>query len=116
MNIVTNPHIKKELFDRWQKLGIRTSDVIRDANERNMNINASRMSRYKSGKSKEAITQYQLLWLCVRWGIPVTITIGRPMVINENGETVPGAKVKYVIPPYNELDCLNRLKLVFGNG
>lgn len=107
MNIVTNPKIKKALFDRWEHLGLRVSHVIQDANERGMKITAGRMSRYKTGSSKEMISATQLLWLCTRYGIFININIGKPKVIN--------GKLEYVIPPYNELECLDKLKKVFGN-
>lgn len=102
MNLVTNPKIKAELFKRWEELSLKPADVIKDAQERGMNITAPRLSRYKSGKSKEMITDNQLIWLCTRYGIFISYNVGEPVI--ENG------KVKYVIKPYDEAKCLKILE------
>jgi hypothetical protein len=108
MNIVTHPKLKEELFKRWKDLGIKVADVIKDAEERGMKISSPRMSRYKTGTSKEAISPRQLLWLSIRWGIPVSINIGNPVI--EKGTVV------YKVLPYDEAKCLAMLKRTFGDG
>lgn len=114
MNIARNATIKKELIARWEQLGMRDSHVIKDANERapELKISASPFSRWKAGKVESSgkmlhISDDQCLWLCFRYGIWVNLNFGEPML--ENG------KLKYVITPYHEAECLHQIKIMFPN-
>lgn len=107
MNLVQNQTIKNALFNRWKELELRAADVIKDAEERGMKITSQRLSRYKTGKGKEAISQSQLLWLCTRWGVFVTFNIGEPVIDNSG--------VRYVIKPYDEAKCLKLLNKLHPN-
>jgi len=106
MNIVKNPKIRELLYSRWKDLGMKVSDVIKDANERGIKVNAARMSRYKNANHKECISPEQLLWLCTRWGIFINLNIGEPVL--EKG------KLSYKVLPYNEEKCLKKLELLYG--
>lgn|ERR1700748_607510 len=112
MNLVKNKHIKKALQDRWKELDItKMSHVIRDAEERypEMKITSDRLSKWLSDykhKGKSAgLSESQITWLLVRYGIPVSLNIGVPKL--EDG------KLKFEIPPYDELSALKKLKEIF---
>lgn len=110
MNIANNEIIKKELIGRWDKLGLKHSDVIRDAQERSpeMKIDASRFSRWTKG-AKLGLSETQVLWLATRWGIIISIDIGEPVLTPDN-------RIKWIISDYNEAECLRRIKQIFKKG
>lgn len=122
MNIVQHPKIHEELIKRWDKLGLTGAAIARDAQERGMDINDSRISSYrnvfkvqkvKKGSKKPikpkrtTLTSTQLLWLSVRYGIYININIGEPSIV--------GDKIVYKVMPYDELKALKLLQKVFPN-
>lgn len=101
MDIVKNSKsIHAALLKRWEKLGLTSAAVIKDAAERGMTITKSGLSAYK--KHSKQLTQEQIIFLCLRYGIPVLLTVGNPVIVNNE---VKG----YKIPEYNELECLKKL-------
>jgi len=107
MNLVESIIIHKALFDRWAKLNLSAADVIRDATARGLKgLTHSRMSKYKTRGSKETVSDQQLRWLLVRYAIPFFWDIGTPKVIE--------GKLKFVIPEYDELECLKNLQKIYG--
>lgn len=120
MNIVQHPKIHEELIKRWDKLGLTGAAIARDAQERGMDINDSRISSYrnvfkvqkvKKGSKKPikpkrtTLTAVQLHWLCTRYRILVSIQVGSPVI--ENG------KLKFKVMPYDELEALRMLQKVY---
>lgn len=115
MNLINNKQIKKCLQDRWKELDItKMSVVVKDALERApwMKITNDRMSKwlsdYKFNGKAAGLTETQILWLCTRYSIPVSLNIGIPAL--ENGI------LKFNIPLHNELEALKNLKIMFPNG
>lgn len=113
--IVKNEQIRKELIKRWDELGIRPTDIINDAFDRGVKIAPDRLSRYKNqskdkktGKGYPGLTEEVILWLCFRWGLPVQLKMGKP-IVEENGQ------IKYKIMPYDEAVAVKMLNLVFPN-
>lgn len=96
--------LRKELIKRWGELDLKTSDIIRDANERGRKLHAAQMSRYIKGE-KGGPREEDILWLSYRWGIPVRMSVGTAVVTE--------GKITYEIRPYNESECLESLKKVF---
>lgn len=115
MNLVKNKQIKKALQDRWKELDItKMSLVIKDATERSpgIKITNDRMSKWLSdytfnGKAA-GLTETQIVWLCVRYSIPISLNIGEP--------SLNDGKLTFVIPPHNELEALKKLKIMFPDG
>ena len=105
MNLVNNERLREEVLTRMEKLDFTAAFLCADAAERGMVIKADRFSKYVKGK-KGGLTDEQLLWVATRLGIYININIGKP-VLSEG-------KLKWVISPYQEQECLNRLKLIFG--
>lgn len=97
--IKESPIIHKSLLKRWEELEQYPAAIIKDAEERGMTLTKSQMSNYY--KNRTHLTQKQVLWLCLRYGIPIQITIGSP--------TIESEKIKYIIPQYNELECIKNL-------
>jgi hypothetical protein len=89
------------LQTRWKQLELTSADIIRDANERGVKITKTSLSAYR--KHQKNMTQEQIIFLCLRYGVPVLLTVGQPVII-ENKIT------GYEIPKYNEVECLERLK------
>ena len=111
MNLVSHPEIHEQLHKRWKELGLKPSEIMRDAQERGMNIDGPRLSVYKNmlktGKTNGGLTFEQLVWLCVRYDIYININIGEPEIAD--------GKVEYKVKKYNELRAIRRLKQVFPN-
>lgn len=106
MNIVKNKKIKEVLVARWNELGLKNSAVITDAMERypELKITQSRLSKWL--KKSEDLSETQILYLCTRYSIPVTLVVGDPVLTKEN-------TISLVIPKHNELQALKNLKIVF---
>lgn len=106
--IVKNKAVKKALKDRWAELDIKASEIVRDAKDRvpELKITSDRLSKWLSDKAKSGLTETQVVYLCVRWHIPISINIGIP-TINGAGE------ISYVIPKYDELAAITNIKKVF---
>lgn len=103
MNIIENKKIKEALLSRWKELNLNQADITRDAEKRapDMKITTSRLSCYMHDKPA-GLREDSLHWLCVRYGIPVQIVVGEPLY-----------ECEHVIPPYDEENCLKKLKTEF---
>ncbi len=111
MNLVSHPQIHEELHKRWKELGLKPSEIMRDAQERGMNIDGPRLSVYKkmikTGKTNGGLTFEQLTFLCIRYGVFININIGTLKIVD--------GKPLYEVESYDELKCIKRLKLAFPN-
>ncbi len=107
MNLAKNPVIREALKNRWSELDLKNADVIRDASERSpeMKITYDRLSKWLKGSKLHNLTDIQILWLCVRYHVPISINIGEPVLTD--------GKLTYVVPKYNELEALKTLKILF---
>ena len=68
--------------------------VIKDAEERGYKIAASSLSKYFKGIDSGSLSENQIVWLCIRYGIDLVLRVQDK--------------------PFNEVDALNKLKLIFG--
>lgn len=91
--------IHKCLLKRWEELELKNADIIHDAEERGMILTKSQMSNYVN--KNIGLTQTQVLWLSIRYFIPVQVQIGSPEI---NGD-----KIQYTIPKYDELQAIKNL-------
>lgn len=101
MSLSKLSRLRTELQKRWKELGLKTSDVILDANERGRKLHAAQMSRFLKGM-KGGPSEDDILWLSWRWGICVQINLGKAVIKD--------GKVVYQITPYNEAECLKAIK------
>jgi len=75
--------IKQALLKRLQDVypsdkgqGYVGAKVIQDASERKFKITAGCLSRYFAGKTNKSIlSEEQIIWLCVRYGLPVQLIV-----------------------------------------
>lgn len=96
----------KELYPSNAISGFKQSAVIKDAEERGFVISSSSLSRYIKGESQNSsLSESQILWLGIRYGIPIRLVVGNPLIID--------GKIDYTIPPLNEVSALKLLKLIF---
>jgi len=105
MRLVEDENLRKEVLKRLSEMQWRDADLIRDAEERGCKISASCWTKYKKNKSGQ-ITDDVLFWICVRIGINVVLRFGEPVI--------SGNKITWVIPKYDEIEALKRLKLIYG--
>ncbi len=105
MNLVNHLKLREEVLERMNKLDFTASFLCTDAAERGMVIKPDRFSKYVKGK-KGGLTDEQLLWVATRLGIYVNIHLGKPKIVKD--------KIEWIISPYQEQECLNRLKIIFG--
>lgn len=91
--------IHKCLLKRWKELELKNADIIHDAEERGMTLTKSQISNYVN--KNIGLTQMQVLWLTIRYFIPVQVQIGAPEIIL--------GEIKYTIPKYDELQALRNL-------
>lgn len=93
-------NIKKKLSERFLELGLKYEDICIIANEFDITgIRPETISRYINGKSRGSLTEDAIIFLCVRFGIPISLNVGRP-TINKEG------KIENVIPTYNEAQAI----------
>ena len=108
MKLTENELLKGFIFDRLQKLDMKPAALIKDAEERGMKITASSFSKYKKGV-KNGLTEEQLLFICARLYIPITISVGKPLLKKDG-------KLVWNIPPYDHTEMLKLLTKMFPNG
>lgn len=96
-----------EIYPSDKGQGYVGTKVIKDAEERNFKITPGCLSRYFAGKTtKSILSEEQILWLCIRYGIPVQLIVGR-VVVKEN-------KIEIEVPKYDESNSLKMLKQIFN--
>jgi hypothetical protein len=96
--------LRDALKDRWKKLGLTQLAVVKDANERKINMTKEALNKYINRPySLGALNQQQITWLAWRYDIPVFLKVGEPSDKN----------VKYTINEYDELRALKRLAKVY---
>lgn len=74
--------------------GFKQNLVIKDAEERGFKIAAAPLSKYFKGIDKGSLSEIQIVWLALRYGIDLLLRVN--------------AK------PFNEVEALNKLKIIFG--
>lgn len=107
MRISESEKLRNILFARMAEIELKPADIIKDAEERGIKINASSFSKYKKGL-KGGLTDEQVFYLCQRLYVPVHIFFGNP--------ELKGTKITWVIPPYNELEVVKNLNKIFAHG
>lgn len=84
--------IKNLLLVRFKELDLTHKGVIKDAKLRGINLHPAGFSRYFSDtfNDKNMLTQFQILWLMIRYGISISFNIKKL--------------------DYNERQCLQRIE------
>lgn len=104
MKLVENQYLREQILSRMKELNWKDSDLLRDAAERGMKIDAPRWTKYKKNQTGQ-ITDDVLLWVATRLGIDINLRFGRPVLI--------GSEIKWTIQPYDEVEALRRLNEMF---
>lgn len=75
--IRSNKDIKDFMVIRMAELNINVIDVVKEAKSYRLKISQSSFSRWMNATKSEpgVLTQRQILWLCKRYGIDITLTI-----------------------------------------
>jgi hypothetical protein len=84
----------KELYPSNVGFGFRNASIINDAKERGFKIAPEQLSRYFSNSPKNALSEVQIVWLCIRYGINL--------------------KLEVTSSKFEEVEALNKLKVIFG--
>lgn len=106
--IVKNSNrIRIVLKKRFEELGLNNSQIIKDARIRGRGITDASLGRFiNHGNTKSTMSQEDVIWLCIRYGIEIQLLVGSPKVYE--------GKIKLVIPPYNEANCLKYIERFFN--
>lgn len=105
MNLSQNDTLRDLITGRIKLVFEKQAPLIKDAGERGMVIDTTRLSKYLKAKSG-GLTDDQVLWIATRLGIQVHLNFGTPVI--------KGDKLEYKILKYDEAKCLQRLKKIFG--
>lgn len=77
--------------------------VIKDAQARGYIISNSQLSKYLNHhKEIHSLTEKDIIWLCYRYGVDLTLNIGAPISVT-----------KWKVVAYSEEKAINKLKLMF---
>jgi hypothetical protein len=94
--------IRITLKDRFSELELTLSDIVKDARSKGLNFTISSLSKFlKHGNMKSTLAEEYIVWLCIRYGIQLTLLVGKPALKDK--------KLTLSIPPYNEEECLSNL-------
>jgi len=105
--IKSDENIRKAIIKRLEELNKSQQDVVRDAALLGYKIPSDMLNRYlKQGDARGTLREEQIVWLALRYGIYLTLKIGKPVVNEDN-------KVVYEISPYNEAEALQVLGRIF---
>lgn len=97
--------LRQALKDRWKKM--KQEDVADDALRFGQpGINRQGINKYLNKPySAGALNDEQIIWLALRWGIPLRLEIG-----------LPEKQVKYLVPEkFEEKESLKLTKEIFPN-
>lgn len=98
--------IRTFITKRMSELGMSPSDVVADANDKGIRIDNASFSRFvKHGDVKGSLSEENIVWLCIRWHIPIQLLVGQ-VYIDEN-------KIRTKMPVFNEKKALENLKKIF---
>lgn len=102
--ITKNQELKAELINRWLELDVysvngstqRHKEITDDAADLApwMKITSDRLSKWLNGDTKQ-LSEKQITWLCNRYGIEIEVD----------------TRIK--VQPYDELECLRKVKKKF---
>lgn len=104
MNLTNNNRLRTEILKRIKELDYTYTEIVNDANERNMPIKNERLSKYIKGKPG-GLTEEQLIWLATRLGIYIHLNFGDAVIVD--------GKVTYKIGKFNELRSLQMVNHIF---
>lgn len=99
--------IRIELEKRIKELGLKHTDIIKDAKARGYKLSSSNISKYFKNSPLYNLRDEDIIWLAYRYGIYTSVQVGIPVMVDN--------KIKYVIPAYNEEKCLKILSKLFPN-
>ncbi len=98
--------IRTAIAARITELKLTAKQVVVDADERGMAFTSASLSKYLNhGNVASTLSEENIVWLCLRYGIPINLFVGKA-VMDKN-------KINFVIPSYNEKECLTNLEKVF---
>jgi hypothetical protein len=94
------------ILKRIEELKLKPADIIKDAADLGMKIESASLSKYmKHGNCKGGLSEENIIWLCIRYGIEINLMVGTPVIDNN--------KLTLDLPPYNEEKALAKLKVLF---
>lgn len=73
--VKNNSDIRELLFKRITEQKMLWIDVVADAKKYDRLLHISQISRYFNGTTQNALCQDDILWLCMRYGINVSIEV-----------------------------------------
>ena len=105
--IKDSARIRTLLKERFTELKLTAKHLVVDATERGMVFTNASLSKYlKHGNVASSLSEENIIWLCIRYGIPINLYVGKAVMKNKG--------VQFIVPPYNEHECLNNLQKLFN--
>lgn len=99
-------NIKDKLRKRIEELGLNYTQIVEDSKSFGISgIKVETISRYFNGKNVGALTEEGIIFLCFRFGVPISLLVGKPKIAD--------GKLTTEIPPYNEKQCIEQVKKMF---
>ncbi len=104
--VKSSKSIQKKLEERFKELKLKYTDISKEATRLGQKISVPSLSKYFSNSEKNNLSEENIIFLCYRYGIFVTLHLGEIKVM-------PGGKIAMLVPPYNEQRCLTVLNKIF---
>ena len=93
--VKSNKFLRMAIQSRMEELGLKLQDIIDDAKYYGVSLHKSGLSKYLNNKTILAMSEENLIWLAVRYGIPIKLEIGE-------------------LKPFDEKKALELLDKVYG--
>lgn len=102
--------LRKALKQRLiEELKMDLAEIVDDAKDKGASFTKSSLSKHLNhGNIPGSLSEENIVWLSIRWGIPIQLQVGKLVFVNKGKRGV-----RNVIPPYNEEKSLEMLNQIF---
>lgn len=105
--VKNSTRIRTLLKARFKEIKRTNSEIVEDARLHGRQITGGSLSRFlNKGNVQSTLSQEDIIWLCIRYGIEIQLMVGTP-------KAQPDGKIKLFVPPYDEENCLKYVKRFF---
>ena len=97
--VKSSKEIRKALLKRKKDLELSMTAICRDAQMRGVKIALPTLSKYLSESEDNNLSEESILFLCIRYDVPVELLVG-----------IPSRGFEIVMPDYDETNALKEVK------
>lgn len=98
--------IRSCIKNRMEEIKLSLSNLSRDAKKRGVNISIQSLSKYLKKSEANNLTEEQIVWICTRYLIPITLVVGK-------AELTEGI-LNFKLEPYSEDKAIKMLVDRYG--